>query len=178
MKHVVQRFQEALLTHFEVDDNGFLRKEVVLHGLKGMNRMVMQYELQDRLFARNYDLIFSFAAPCPVQFQNEAMELRLHYEGRISVQGARFVCKKGNSEAFLKKLNHKLLAERLAMLDFLDCMLVHREGAAEWEITVRSLIGSAVWNLIPPVFQVIEPKKNECIRMMESFELIVHGLSA
>jgi hypothetical protein len=41
-----------------------------------------------------------------------------------------------------------------------------------WSIGCRSLIGSVTWNLIPPLTQLVLPRLQECVGMLEFFELV------
>ena len=138
--------------------------------------MTMYYTLQNRLLARTYDLIFHFTVPCDKR--DKYLELELKYEGRRTIQGAKFVKVKGAESAeILEKLNNHLLTDRLKTLDFLEFKIKYKPKRKEWDVRVTSIIGSAVWTMLPPVFKLIKPTKEECIKMIEAFELVAHGVT-
>lgn len=64
-----------------------------------------------------------------------------------------------------------LITQRLDALDIMELELRHAEGQDSWTISCESLIGSATWVLLPPVFSMITPKNSECIQFLELFEL-------
>ena len=67
-------------------------------------------------------------------------------------------------------------AQRLDALDIMELELRHAEGQDSWTISCESLIGSATWVLLPPVFSMITPKKSECIQFVELFELLADAV--
>ena len=176
LEFVVNTFKKALEPHFEVVNDGYLRKEIKVVDLHGLDKLTMYYTLQNRLLARTYDLMFHFTVPD--DSREDYLELELEYGGKFSIESAKFVKVSGTkSKAILENLNNRLLTDRLKTLDFLEFRIRYKPKKKEWDILVTSLIGSAVWNMIPPAFQVIKPKDVECIRMMEVFELTAHGIT-
>jgi len=176
LDYVVKAFESTLGRHFEVEEDRSLRKEIKLKDLYFLDHMTMYYTLQNRLLARTYDLIFHFTIPCDKR--SKYLELELGYEGKRTIKGARFVKVKGaESKVVLEKLNNHLLMDRLKTLDFLEFKIKYRPKKKEWDVMATSIIGSAVWTFMPPVFRVIKPTQEECIRMIEAFELIAHGIT-
>ena len=54
----------------------------------------------------------------------------------------------------------------------MEMKIWHEEGSGYWRISCESIIGSATWLLIPPVLSMIAPKKEECIMLLELFEML------
>ena len=75
-----------------------------------------------------------------------------------------------------QRLALPLITERLDALDIMELELRHAEGQDSWTISCESLIGSATWVLLPPVFSMITPKKSECIQFVELFELLADAV--
>jgi hypothetical protein len=135
----------------------------------------MSYILRDRFFARSYDLIFEYEVPATY---HEDMKFNLNYKGRTKIDGAEFIMIDGNQKAvhILRKLNNPLILKRLVKLELLDLNVEYSSQSEKWYIRIDSLIGSATWNLIPPVLQAIKPTEKECVLIIELFELIADAL--
>ena len=79
-------------------------------------------------------------------------------------------------QEYQERLTNPLITKRLDALDIFEMELRHNDGQDYWRISCESLIGSATWILIPPVTSMITPKKEECMRFLELFELIGDAL--
>jgi hypothetical protein len=168
-------FEEALKGHWEVIEDGFLFKKIGLRDLRYINELKIRYFLQNRFFARTYDLRFEFEIPSK---REEEAKFELAYSGKMKISGAKFNLSSGGAEdlELLKRLNNNLINDRLLKLDFLDFKIVYSSSKQKWFISADSIIGSATWNLLPPMFQVIKPTFKECIMMIELFQLITDAI--
>lgn len=71
-----------------------------------------------------------------------------------------------------KRLQNPLILERLEKLDILELEIKHEKGGNRVTVSCESIIGSAAWILIPPVFSMVTPKLKECVNFYELFELL------
>lgn len=72
----------------------------------------------------------------------------------------------------LKRLQNPLIVERLEKLDIMELEIKYKKGWNCVVVSCESIIGSAAWILIPPVFSMVTPKLEECVNFYELFELI------
>lgn len=175
MNTVINKYTTALNGYWVTEHNGFLNKTISLNDLYYLKEMRMSYILKDRLFSRSYDLLFEYEVPANY---NEVMKFELRYLGKTRIKGAQFETMNGISEAtpILEKLNNPLIVSRLVKLDLMDLKLDYSPEEKKWYVCTNSLIGSTTWNLIPPALQVITPTEEECVLMIELFELIADAL--
>jgi len=175
LNFVINIYEKALKGHWKTEHDGFLCKKISFNNLYYLKELKMSYFLKDRFFARNYDLVLEYEVPA---FFNEQMKFGLCYSGVMKISGAQFVMINGDREAVpvLKKLNNPLILSRLVKLELLALNLEYSPQKEKWYVRADSLIGSATWNLIPPMLQVIKPKEKECVLMIELFELIADAL--
>jgi hypothetical protein len=168
-------FDEALKGHWEVIEDGFLFKKIGLKDIKYINDLKISYFLQNRFFARTYDLRFELEIPSN---REEEAKFELAYSGKMKISGAKFNLSSGGPEdlKLLQRLNSDFVKDRLLKLDFLDFKISYSARKQKWYITADSIIGSATWNLLPPMFQVIKPTFKECIMMIELFQLISEAI--
>lgn len=172
---VLHVFEQALDTRWHTEYNTLLHKKATLFGFRYLKEIELRYTLQNRLFATIYNFIISYKVPSSY---NEYMKFELRYSGKSKISAANFLVLQGEEEAdpIQERLSNPLITDRLRKLDFLDLIIEYLPNEQNWRIKVDSLIGSSTWNFIPPVFQVIKPNIQECILMIELFELIAHAL--
>jgi hypothetical protein len=105
------------------------------------------------------------------------MRFEAELKGKMFVSGASFALREcaeedeALAEEMLALLDNELIRERILTLDLADIAISYDPVSENWTIRCRSLIGSTTWNLIPPITQYIKPKEEECIKLMEFFEL-------
>jgi hypothetical protein len=175
LNYVASIFSDALNKHWEVIEDGFLYKRIALRELPYIDELKMSYYLQNRFFARTYDLRFEFRIPF---LREEDAKFELSYTGITQISGAKFNLSVGGKDDLdlLIRLNSEMITDRLVKLDFLDFKIAFSVKDKGWVVSADSIIGSATWNLLPPMFQVIKPTFKECIQMIELFQLIMEAL--
>jgi hypothetical protein len=171
-------YKSALGENISSSEDDFLNKKLILRGLRYLKELNLIYKIENRLFAISYDLIYE-AKYTMKEKPNEnchcAFAVKL--KGKISISDAEFIdigseCSSEMVEGYLERLNNKLIIDRVIALDLTDIHVTFDENTATWSFLSRSLIGSTTWTLIPPIVQLITPRKDECIRMIELCELI------
>ena len=69
------------------------------------------------------------------------------------------------------------IIDRLNTLDIMEMEIRHEDNSGYFQVSCESLIGSATWMLIPPVLSMITPKREECIKFLELFELLADAVA-
>jgi hypothetical protein len=184
LNHLADIMAKALGTHCERVSRRFLDKTLALGGLKFIDALNMRYRMENRFFAIIYDLLLETAVPArPQSAPKEAVVLKARLKGKIFVKDAVFEgvsFSAGDAEyvdEILRILNNDLIRDRILALDLADITAAFDPSAMAWTIRCRSIIGSTTWNLIPPLTQLIRPKEEECVRMIEFFELVAASCS-
>ena len=177
LNYVEGIFADSLKDHWEMVEDGFLYKKIALKDLNYLRELKLSYYLQNRFFARTYDLRFEFDIPIA---RKEKAEFELSYSGKTQIKGAKFkmIAGEENDTGLFEKLNNNLICDRLLKLDFLDLKIKYSTHDGAWKICAESIIGSATWNFVPPMFQVIKPTPQECILTIELFQLILDALAS
>lgn len=178
LDYVVQMFDRALSGKFLKVKNEFLDKIILFQGLRYLDKLRLRYHVENRLFAMSYDLVYEASIGAE---EEEGFVFAAELKGIASIAGAEFKDKgkmqdNPEAEAFLRRLNNKLIVDRIKDLHLTDIKVTYTVSSATWKIVCRCLIGSSTWNFIPPVFQLITPKKEECIKTIEFFELVMDAL--
>jgi hypothetical protein len=178
LSYVADIMTKALGAHFAGQSRRFLDKTLEFKGLKFIDCLNLRYRMENRLFAILYDLLIETSVPAQnAGAPRRAVRIEAELKGKLFVKDAIFVlkacsdCDERRADAILALLDNDLLRERILALDLADIVLSFDPGRAEWTIRCRSIIGSTTWNLIPPITQLIKPKEDECVKLIEFFEL-------
>jgi hypothetical protein len=184
LNHLTDIMTVALGAHCGEPLRHFLDKTLPLEGLRYLDSLHMRYRMENRLFAIIYDLLLETSIPARMGLRPENfVMLEAKLKGKMFVSDAVFTGasfsdrdeeRVGN---ILGLLNNDLIRERIVALDLNDISVSFDPVAAAWTIRCRSMIGSTTWNLIPPITQFIKPKEEECIRLIEFFELVAASCS-
>ncbi|MBC2890324.1 hypothetical protein [Gordonibacter massiliensis (ex Traore et al. 2017)] len=167
--HVAQLWCEALGSCCSAGEVGVLERELVFSNISEIQRVVLSYEIKAKLFATLFDLVYSFeVSGCA---PNGAKVFLL--------DGANgFGCSIGSTA---KKLNEflpgALFRDRVRDLGITKMEAVFVAEEALWHIRMVGLVGSSTWNLLPPVLQLIEPRRDECVRATELMRMIGAALA-
>lgn len=137
-----------------------------------VEELTVRYLPTSKLFALLYDFVLGFEVDgesgggCTLELCATAE--RLEVRGLSACQGdpARFEALTGNP----------LIEERLRSLDVTKLHAVFDSSRGKWQVECVMMVGSATWNLLPPVLQLIEPTSEECLRMIELARLVAVGL--
>jgi len=178
LDYVTSVFTEIPGDICRVKYDGFLHKKLEFSGLYRLQELSMAYELQNRFFAIIYDLNYDLDVPVSATDDGD-YSFGISYDGIMKRKEVRFAAKGRTGEledAYLRNLNIPLILDRIKALDLLDFIIIRDAAANCFKVRCKSMVGSATWNLIPPVFYVIKPKRQECVMLIELFELIIDAL--
>ncbi|MBR0597901.1 hypothetical protein [Sinanaerobacter chloroacetimidivorans] len=183
LNYVASIFRCALGGHILEIKDRFLSKNLILEKLRYVKELNLTYKIENRFFAMSYDLIYE------ATYQAEDKLLETHscafavkLKGAVSVSGAQFMdqgseCTPEDIEGYLNRLNNALILNRIKALDLTDISVSYKASTSTWTVKCRSLIGSTTWNFIPPVLHLITPRKEECIQLIEFYELVLDAVT-
>ena len=178
-------FREAADEYWEKTEAGTLQRKLIFSGFRYLEYLQLIYNWENRFTAVNYNLQMVSAIPTtPSRFEEThdcLLTLKCTQRGLKGERVYTWDAKQwGADDAMLQeyqeRLTNPLITKRLDALDIFEMELRHNDGQDYWRISCESLIGSATWILIPPVTSMITPKKEECMRFLELFELIGDAL--
>lgn len=134
--------------------------------------LTMRYRPQSKLFAILYDLVFEFSVGgpripgCKIGLAPGSSKLAVVGEG---VEGDRALS--------LSALHDNgLMEDRMRLLGVTQVSAVCDDSSDVWQVAVSPMVGSATWNLVPPIMHLIEPSAAECLRMIELLRLLAVGI--
>lgn len=182
LDYVVEKYKDALGAYVESTTNDFMFKQFYFRDLHHLNQMSLTYKIENRLFAISYDPIYQITI-----FESGAAQLdadctvHAKLSGKLHIKDAYFAAKDKNLDnekvnSLIERLNNPLIIERIVSLNLMSLELTYSLKSKSWKITCKSIIGSTTWNLIPPVTYLVTPKEEECVQMIELFELIANIL--
>ena len=119
--------------------------------------LTLRYRPQSKLFAILYDLVCEFSVAGPYA-PGCMMEM---------VSG---------SAKLIGDIENDLIEERLRLLGVTQASAAYDSCSDAWRVSVSLMVGSATWNLLPPIMHLIEPSADECLRMIELFRLLAVGI--
>lgn len=178
-------FRDAAETRWEQTETGTLRRRLIFRGFRYLDSLQLIYNWENRFMAVNYNLQMVCEIPVDsARFQETGeslLTLKCTQKGLGGGRKYQWEAKawEGGDEIlaeYRQRLTLPLITERLDALDILEMELRHSDGQDSWVISCESLIGSATWMLLPPVFSMITPKKAECIKFLELFELLADAV--
>jgi len=165
---------------------GVLQRKLVFSGFQYLDSLKLLYNWENRFLSVNYNLQMVSIIPADSARFEETKDcmfsLKCTQSGLKGKRNYSWNCKqwKGDSAklaAYQERLSNPLIIERLNTLDIMEMEIRHEDGSGHWQISCESLIGSATWMLIPPVLSMITPKKEECIKFLELFELLADAVA-
>lgn len=177
---LAELFRSAAGEHWTRTVAGVLRRELFFTGLPYLDTLGLIYNWENRFLSVNYNLqMVSRVSADSARFREVGtcrFTLRCAQSGLKGPRRYTWQCQQwGDSEeakrAYLERLSTPLLTDRLNALDIMEMELRHDGGSGCWQISCESLIGSSTWLLIPPVLSMITPKREECVKFMELFQL-------
>lgn len=174
-------FREAADHRWVKTEAATLKRTLHFSGFQYLKSLQLIYNWENRFTAVNYNLQMVSVIPTePSRFEEThdcLFTLKCTQHGLKGERKYSWECKRWGADdaqlaAYQERLCNPLITQRLDALDIFEMELRHNDDQDYWRISCESMIGSATWILIPPVTSMITPKKDECIKFMELFELI------
>jgi hypothetical protein len=150
--------------------------------LKNLNLDYIGYENRLWAFAYNLNLKITLDASQYKNPETEDCKFVVQSKGKIRVSAPQWVdsgsrCSEEKVDAYLKRLSHKLIMDRITALDMMKIQISYNARAQQWTVKYQSIIGSTNWILIPPVLQLIKYTPEEMVRTLEFFELVLDAVT-
>ncbi len=171
LHHVARVWSVALAGGVE-DEEKPLTRMLLLAGSCEIERLSLSYEVNSKLFASLFDLVYEFDVPRPAGRGTESAVDDAALELRYDSAKKTFAAPSGRFG--LDVLECDLVFSRMEQLGITD-LAAHADADA-WHVRARGLVGSSTWNLIPPVLHLIEPSRQDCVRGMELFRMVFAAL--
>ncbi len=176
---VAEIFEGAAVGCWQETKKSLFHKTLLLQNFRYLEHLNLKYNYENRFFSISYNLEMSTALPakkgqapqgdCVFQAQNA---------GKFRRKKPIWVCKAGeDAGGCLERLNHSLILDRIDALDMTRVTARYQAAEGEWSIRCESMIGSATWILIPPVINLIKPTMEECVKVLEFFELTADAVA-
>ena len=134
--------------------------------------LTIRYRPQSKLFAILYDLVceFSVVGPYAPGCALEVVSGSAKFVGAHTNGGS-------DSRVLIPALvENGLVEERLRLLGVTQASAAYDDRSDMWRVSVSLMVGSATWNLLPPIMHLIEPSADEYLRMIELFRLLAVGI--
>ena len=179
-------FKGAVGEHWVKTESDVLQRELFFSGFQYLDSLKLIYNWENRFMSVNYNLQMLSVVPT----NNSRFEktrgclftLSCTQSGLRGKRNYSWNCKRWEDSeeklaAYLERLSNPLITDRLNALDVMEMEIKHDDDWDYWRISCESLIGSATWILVPPILSMITPKKEECIKFIELFELLADAVA-
>lgn len=185
LDYVVKGFETAMGDKHTLTNHTNLSYQLQCNGFKHLTNLTLDYiGYENRLWAFAYNLNLKSTLDAS-QYKNpetEDCKFVVQSKGKIRVSSPMWVdsgsrCSEEKADAYLKRLSHKLIMDRIAALDMMKIQVSFSSKSQQWTIKYQSIIGSTNWILIPPVLQLIKYTPEEMVRTLEFFELVLDAVT-
>jgi len=185
LDYVVKSFTDVIGERLIDTTHKNLSYTLACTGFKHLSNLTLDYMgYENRLwaFAYNLNLKSTLDVSTYKNPETENCNFVVQSKGKIRVSEPKWVdsgsrCSEEKVEAYLKRLSHKLIMDRIAALDMMKVQVSYSAKSQQWTIKYKSIIGSTNWILIPPVLQLIKYRPEEMVRTLEFFELVFDAVS-
>lgn len=155
----------------EVENDGPLKRALVLPERFGIERLGLAYGERNKLFAVLYDLRYELVVSCGLSLEGASADadggrlLRMDAAKRSFHAAPAF-------EGAARDLSCDLVFDRVEQLGISELSVSAGGLSGTCRIEAQGFVGSATWNLLPPVFDMIAPRPEDCARGIELFRMI------
>ena len=175
LEAVADMFCQVLPDNCEVAEDDVLYRKLHINGLAPLENMMLVYDVENRFAAISYNML--------VQAVVKAKEKRyygfeLKMDGGLKAGAVGFEAEVSDRKMddresqILKLLNEPVVLGKIKQLGLLDVSIRYQQEYGRWLISVRSMVGSATWILMPPVMQVIMPVRQEIYQFVELMRML------
>ncbi len=172
---VADMFCQVLPDNCEVIDSDMLYRRLRVSDLAPLYDVMLVYDVENRFAAISYNLLVQSVVRAREE-RYYSFELKL--DGTIRTKSMRF--EKTNDDRWpdhrerqlLGLLNEPIVLGKIQQLGLLGVSLRYQLEYGRWLISVRSMVGSSTWILMPPVMQVIMPVRQEVYQFMELMRML------
>lgn len=185
LDYVVKAFSDVIGERLTDTIHTNLSYNLQCNGFKHLKNLTLDYMgYENRLWAFAYNLNLKSVLDAS-QYKNpetEDCKFIVQSKGKIRVSSPKWVdsgsrCSEEKVDAYLKRLSHKLIMDRITALDMMKVQVSYNSKSQQWTVKYQSIIGSTNWILIPPVLQLIKYTPEEMVRTLEFFELVLDAVT-
>jgi len=179
-----EQFETVMGKRFLETKQEMLKRTLYTEGFKYMNDLELQYRnYENRLFSFSYNMDYRTTVDDPKGIEKDSFCFTVKTTGKLSISGAYWVDNGSRAddeeiEFYLRKLNHPLIIDRIVATDMGKVEVRHMPSSDSWTISCRTLIGASTWIIFPPVLNYVKITPEECIKMLEFFELVGKAITA
>lgn len=173
LERLADRMETVLQDKLEKSVRLYTKKIFYLRQEEPLQMIHLNYYLENRLLSKIYDL--------HIKGRVETLEAAEIGNVDIIFKHRNFSNKKpcftgqANEAALseiLQQLNNPLIIERIQKLDLSELYLQYKENENCWEISSRSIIGSCVSLIFPPLTRGIAMQPQEIVLLYELYSMI------
>lgn len=178
---VADMFCQVLPDNCEVADDDMLYRRLHINGLAPLDDVMLVYDVENRFAAISYNLLMQAVVPAK---EERYYGFELKFSGTVKTKAVRFEAEGKDRQPdererqILELLNEPIVLGKIQQLGLLDVSIRYQSEYGRWLISVRSMVGSATWLLMPPVMQVIMPVRQEIYQFMELMRMLTSILTS
>lgn len=173
LEHLADLAETVLQGKIEKVVRLYTKKIFYLQKTEVLQMIHLTYHLENRLLSKTYDLRIEGRAEAFLEKELEHSEI-IFKPRSFSNKVPCFIGQtKGNAlEEKVRHLNDPLLMERIQKLDLSELCLQYSGNENCWKISSRSIIGSSVSLMFPPLTRCITMKPQEIVLLYELYSMI------
>ena len=175
LEAVTDMFCQVLPDNCEVVEGDMLYRRLHIKDLAPLDDMMLVYDVENRFAAISYNLLIQSVVRAKEE-RYYSFEIRL--DGVIKTRSVRFESACADRQPDLRErqmlelLNEPIVLGKIQQLGLLGVSIRYQMEYGRWLISVRSMVGSSTWILMPPVMQVIMPVRQEIYQFVELMRML------
>lgn len=176
LEAVADMFCQVLPDNCEVVEGDMLYRRLHIKDLAPLDDMMLVYDVENRFAAISYNLLIQSVVRAKEE-RYYSFELRL--DGVVKTRSVRFESTCADRQPDLRErqilelLNEPIVLGKIQQLGLLGVSIRYQMEYGRWLISVRSMVGSSTWILMPPVMQVIMPVRQEIYQFVELMRMLI-----
>ncbi len=176
LEAVTDMFCQVLPDNCEVVEGDMLYRRLHIKDLAPLDDMMLVYDVENRFAAISYNLLIQSVVRANEK-RYYSFELKL--DGMVRMRSMRFESASVDRQPdmrerqILELLNEPIVLGKIQQLGLLGVSIRYQMEYGRWLISVRSMVGSSTWILMPPVMQVIMPVRQEIYQFVELMRMLI-----
>lgn len=185
LDEVVAVFSKIYGEDFKLINSGVCTSEFEISGKQYDVPVKCYYDMKNMLLGRNYDLMLSCTVDIDHIVQSDIYEAEVDsfivnskFSGKLRATDVKFGKNKGDDFASLlaENISVPLITKTVKRLGLINVRIEYNKYTRLLTISLHSMRGSATWCLIPPIFQLIQLKKEDCTDIVNLFQMLMHSV--
>lgn len=180
LKVVADGFRKTLGDRCVDIKDELLRKTITCTGFKHLTSFVLNYRAYENrfwAFSYNLDVKATIDVSDREYMETEHCLFKAKPKGKMAIKdiewlSANRLASEEDDDLYLKKLNNRLIKNRMISLDMMSATVEYDPEKMVWTASFRSMVGSTTWIAIPPITQLVTPTPEELAYMVEYLDLV------